>query len=255
MSPPSPAPADPRGDQLLALAADGDPEKLAALRARVLAGEPAPYVAGFFFFRGLRFAIDDRAYVTDPEAAHLVEAVLAEGDAFAARAGRPPRILEFGTGAGVLALAVKHARPEWTLLGLDIDRPALALAAENALRLDLDLYLFQSDHLDGWPPGATPPDLVFGDPPWGDATDLYDDERDERYYLHMPARAVFPGVAGRTGIHDAFIRRFVAAGWPGTLLLNYGILPASLIEQSAAPLREKALLHPRPGLSILRAQA
>ncbi len=80
------------------------------------------------------------------------------------------------------------------------------------------------------------PDLVFGDPPWGDAEDLYDGVRDAAWYRQMPERSAFPGGGGRTTIHDELIRRFVAQRWASLLILNYGILPRKLIEISAAPL-------------------
>ena len=92
---------------------------------------------------------------------------------------------------------------------------------------------------------------MFGDPPWGDAEDLYDGVRDEAWYRQMPERSAFPGGAGRTTIHDELIRRFAALSWPSLLILNYGILPRELIERSVAPLRRWQLLHPRPEISVV----
>ncbi len=242
---------DLRGDALLVLAAAGDEAMLAHMRQRHAAGEPAPYITGFFRFRGHRFASDRRAYITDPEASHLVDTVAAAGTRLAAQLGRPPRLLEFGIGAGTLSLSLKIEHPEWSFTGLDIDPPALALARSNAAAHGVAIELFESDFFSAWPAAAEPPDLLFGDPPWGGPTDLYDETRDGHYYDQMPVLSAYPGGTSPCGIHDELIRRLCALGWPSALILNYGVLPAAVIERSATPLAEWRVTHPRPGMSVL----
>ena len=244
-------PSDPQGDALLVLAAAGDAPRLAELRRRHAAGAPAPYVAGFLLFRGRRFAIDRRAYITDPELTHLIDAVADEGRSLAAVLDRAPRLLEFGVGAGTLALSLKLEHPEWELTGIDIDPPALDLARVNATAHGAPLTLLESDFFSAWPESAPPPDLLFGDPPWGGPTDLYDTARDAHYYDQMPARSAYPGGDSPCGIHDELIRRVCSSGWPTTLILNYGVLPRAVIERSAAPLAQWRVIHPRPGMSML----
>src|SRR5665213_1123791 len=79
-------------------AAGGDPSRLKRWIRRRLAGEPVAHIVGAFDFRGLRFAIDKRAYVTDPELTHLVDAVLGRARALADATGRAPRLAEIGVG-------------------------------------------------------------------------------------------------------------------------------------------------------------
>lgn len=241
--------------RLLDLAAAGDSAQRAAMLARVAAGEPAPYVAGFLEFRGRRFGSDARAYITDPEASHLIDTVNTQGRRLHEQLGRPLRVLEFGIGAGTLGITLKLENPQWSVAGLDVDPPALALARENARAHGVEIELHESDYFSGWPASAIVPDLVFGDPPWGDAEDLYDGVRDAAWYRQMPERSAFPGGGGRTTIHDELIRRFVAQRWASLLILNYGILPRKLIEISAAPLSRWELLHPRSEISVLAGYA
>lgn len=242
---------DPGDDVLLRAAAGADLRRLDALRARVRAGEPAAYVAGFLEFGGRRFFSDRRAFITDTETLHLVDSVVAEGLRLQASRGRALDLLEFGVGAGTLAISVKLAQPAWRLSGVDIDPAALDLAAENTLLHGVKIDLIASDYLSGWPQDGTEPDIVFGDPPWGNASDLYDSHRDEHYYRQMPAASAFPPDGQRTAIHDELIRRIVARGWRSLLILNYGILPRELVARSAQPLAEWRLLHPQPQLSVL----
>lgn len=245
---------DPVTRELLETAAAGDTALLEQLWQRVRAGEPAAYAAGMLMFRGRRFLMDRRAYITDPEASFQIDVVLQQGREVQRELGRPPQLLEFGVGAGTLGISIKHEQPDWELIGIDIDADALALAGENAKLHGFAIELLESNYLDGWPTGRAAPDLVFGDPPWGDAEDLYDSERDEAYYLQMPRLSAFPLGGGRTTIHDELIRRFVASGWPSRLVLNYGILPPEVIAASAAPLSSWKLVHPRPDISVLIAK-
>ncbi len=242
---------DPQHDNLLVLAARGDVARLADLRRQHNTGVPAPYLAGFMLFRGHRFQIDPRAYITDPETTHLVDTVAVEGRRLAERLGRAPRLLEFGVGAGTLSLSLKIEHPDWSIAGLDVDPPALDLARANSDAHAAPIDLFQSDYLSGWPPEAAPPDILFGDPPWGGPTDLYDEARDAGYYQRMPARSAFPGGDTPCSIHDELIRRLCALAWPTTLVLNYGVLPLEVIEHSASPLPGWRLVHPAPHLTIL----
>lgn len=245
---------DPASDAWLVEAAGGDAARLAALRWRVEAGEPAGYVAGFIRFRGLRLNMDRRAFITDPETSLLVDVALAEGRALQAALGRPPQLLEFGVGAGSLSLSLHVEQPDWHYAGLDVDAPALELAAQNAAAHGCRLTLLQSDYLDGWPSDRPPPDLIFGDPPRGSREDLYDAHRDAAYYDAMPAASAYPQ-GGRTAIHDELLRRLAAARWPTRIVLNYGVLPEPVIARSAAPLAAWRLVHPKPGVSVLVGRA
>lgn len=241
-------------EALLRQAAGGDEERLAQMLAEVAAGAPAPYVAGFLLFRGHRFRIDRRAFITDPETSALVDVVLAEGDRLAATLGRAPCLVEFGVGAGSLAISVKLARPDWQLTGLDIDAGALTLARENASLHGVELRLIQSDFLSALPAGEAP-DLIFGDPPWGGSEDLYDDERDERWYRQMPPHSAFPDDGGQTSVHDALIAATIARHWPTLLVLNYGVLPEAVIARSAGGLGDWRIAQPAPGISVLVGRA
>nr|WP_282453030.1 methyltransferase [Lysobacter sp. CAU 1642] len=198
--------------------------------------------------------MDRRAFITDSETSLLVDVVLEQGRALQRELHRPPRVLEFGVGAGSLSLALHALEPEWRYTGLDVDAAALELAAENAASHACRLDLLQSDYLDGWPDDRTPPDLVFGDPPWGSREDLYDAGRDAAYYDAMPPASAYPH-GGRTAIHDELLRRLRAAGWAARIVLNYGVLPEPLIARSAAPLPQWRLVHPKPGISVLVGEA
>ncbi len=104
--------------------------------------EPVAYIVGETGFRRLTLQTDARALMPRPETETLVEVALA----LLPRGGR---LVDVGTGAGPIALSVKHERPDADVLAVDVSDDALALARANAERLGLDVALARADLLDG----------------------------------------------------------------------------------------------------------
>jgi release factor glutamine methyltransferase len=122
--------------------------------------EPLAYVLGEWGFRRLTLKTDPRALVPRPETEIVVERALA-----LLRDVEAPRVLDIGVGSGAIALSLKDERPDATVVGVDVSRDALALAGENAARLQLEVELREGDEAaaaEGW-------DLVVSNPPYVDS--------------------------------------------------------------------------------------
>ncbi|RMD90175.1 MAG: peptide chain release factor N(5)-glutamine methyltransferase [Alphaproteobacteria bacterium] len=127
----------------------------AAVAARA-ARQPVAQIIGERLFHGLRLKVTPDVLDPRPETETLVETALA------APFGR---VLDLGTGSGAILLALLAARPEATGLGTDISEAALAVARENARRLELEQRA--SFRRADWWEGITGRfDLIVSNPPY-----------------------------------------------------------------------------------------
>ncbi len=112
-------------------AAAGDAERLEAMVARRLAGEPVDRILGHRGFWTLDLAVHAGVLSPRSDTETVVRAALARASALRP-ANHPWRILDWGVGSGAILLALLAELPGATGLGLDVSDAALAAAAANA---------------------------------------------------------------------------------------------------------------------------
>ncbi len=146
---------------------------------RRCAGTPLQHLTGEQGFRGVVLTIRPGVFVPRPETEVVVDSALEVLDAIPE--GRTPIVVDACTDSGAIALAMKSERPGTRVIGTDVSAEAVALARENAGRLDLEVEVLEGDLLDPLPPdlfGAV--DLVVANPPYvlpGEYASLPDDVR------------------------------------------------------------------------------
>ena len=87
---------------------------------------PVSYLTNRKEFLSLDFYVDERVLIPRPETEQLVETILATNT------DTPQRLLELGTGSGIIATSLAVHQSEWDIVATDISEPALAVAQQNA---------------------------------------------------------------------------------------------------------------------------
>ena len=122
--------------------AEAQSQTLEAWLRRREAREPLQHILGQAHFYGLTLRVTPDTLIPRPETESLVALGL-QG----LRGLTRPRVLDVGTGSGAVALALKAERPDALVCATDISPRALAVAADNAQRLGLELEVELSDLL------------------------------------------------------------------------------------------------------------
>ncbi len=96
--------------------------------------EPLQYICGFQEFWSLDFEVSPGVLIPRPETECLVEQALAFYKEGSVPGGDEPRVLDLGTGTGVLAVCIAHEIKGARVWASDISRAALDQARGNARR-------------------------------------------------------------------------------------------------------------------------
>jgi ribosomal protein L3 glutamine methyltransferase len=133
----------------------------ALIEERIATRKPAAYLTQEAWLQGVSFYIDERAIV--PRS--LIAEVLADGTIDAWLSDQTKQVLDLCTGNGSLAVLAALAWPDVQVTGADISDDALAVAAINVERHDLQerVKLVHSDGLSALPGQF---DLILCNPPY-----------------------------------------------------------------------------------------
>ncbi len=158
-------------------------------------GEPLQHLLGTVEFCGHVFLCDKRAMVPRPETEELVELLKSQ------IRNSKSRILDVGTGSGVIALALAMKFPEAEIFAVDISDDALALGRENAAKAKLaDRVRFVKSNLLENVEGCF--EVIVANLPY---ISTQDRQSLSREVLHDPEVALFASAQG-----DELVRELIA---------------------------------------------
>ncbi len=190
-----------------------DWECYAALIERRRQGEPIAYLTGGREFWSLDLRVTPATLIPRPETESLVERALAR-----LPADRPVRIADLGTGSGAIALALASERPSARIVATDCSPAALAVARQNARRLQLDNVSFR---LGGWCQALDDQRfaMIASNPPYVREHDPHLNQGDVRF---EPGLALIAGPDGLEALRHiaANARRHLTPN--GDLFLEHG---------------------------------
>lgn len=170
--------------------ADAPAALLDMLVARRAAGEPLAYLTGSAMFHDFEFFVSPAVLIPRPETELLVDLAAERAQALDA-----PRIVDLGTGSGIVAVTLARLCPFASVSAVDLSPEALAVARVNVERHAPDVRLLAGD----WyaPLAGERFDLIVANPPYV----VYGDPHLELNGLPFePQLALTDGIAGGDGL-------------------------------------------------------
>lgn len=102
-------------------------------------GRPPQHIVGHEWFYDRQFKITEATLIPRPETEEWFDAYIT------CLPDRPLRVLDIGTGSGVLAVSHKLERPQDEVIAVDISQAALKVAEMNAKKLGAEITFLLSD--------------------------------------------------------------------------------------------------------------
>ncbi|MCF6138919.1 peptide chain release factor N(5)-glutamine methyltransferase [Pseudalkalibacillus berkeleyi] len=156
-------------------------------------GIPVQYITGKEEFYGRTFKVTPEVLIPRPETEELVLAVLErmrklfpEKEAL--------RVVDIGTGSGIIAITLKLERSELSVTGVDIAEQSLVVARQNGESLNADVRWMQGDLLQPFLHTGERFDVIVSNPPYIPEADI--ETLDTVVKDHEPIRALVGGQDG-----------------------------------------------------------
>ncbi|XJS09955.1 peptide chain release factor N(5)-glutamine methyltransferase [Aerococcaceae bacterium WGS1372] len=162
---------------------------LFAVLERIVKDEPIQYILGYADFMDRRFKVNQSTLIPREDTAGVIELVLPF-----LTDNPQAKILDIGTGTGILAVTMSLEFPQATVYASDISEEALKLAKYNADRYGANIHFIESDVFDDI--NERQFDLIVSNPPYigEDELDLMDASV-KKFEPHMALFAEDQGLA------------------------------------------------------------
>ncbi|MFZ0219343.1 MAG: peptide chain release factor N(5)-glutamine methyltransferase [Candidatus Aquirickettsiella sp.] len=193
------------------------------LIVRRQSGEPIAYLLGRQEFWSLSFEVTPEVLIPRPETELLVQQVL---DTVSAA---QRKIVDLGTGSGVISIALALARPAWQFIATDYSPNALQVAERNLRRYHIQtIELRQGDWCEALLEGEKF-DVILSNPPYLAQDDPH--LQTECALAYEPKNALISGKKGLNALEIIIqqARKYLQEG--GILFLEHGFQQAGFVEK------------------------
>lgn len=130
---------------------------------RRLKGEPVAYIIRKKEFMSLEFEVNDFVFIPRPETEILVEKAIEVMNGL----GKKMKVLEIGTGSGVIAVSLAKFLKNLHVVALDKSREALRVAKRNAKKHGvLDRIKLVNEDIRKYANGGNKFDIIISNPPY-----------------------------------------------------------------------------------------
>jgi release factor glutamine methyltransferase len=140
-----------------------DEEQLVNALSELKTGKPYQQILGETEFYGMVFLVDEHVLIPRPETEELLEIAIREIRSLTPEI-RDLKILDIGTGSGVIPLVLKKHFPNADISSIDFSEKALETAKRNAEHHQLEINFIHGDYLNF--KLAENYDLIISNPPY-----------------------------------------------------------------------------------------
>lgn len=123
-----------------------DENKLQKVISELKTNKPYQHILGETEFYGMKFFVDENVLIPRPETEELLEIAI-QKIKNSAQVIDKLKILDIGTGSGVIPLVLKKHFPEAEVSSIDFSEKALEVAKKNASFHQLEINFIHSDYL------------------------------------------------------------------------------------------------------------
>lgn len=173
---------------------------------------PVAYIIGHKEFYGRMFKVTTATLIPRPESESLIALL---NEALPRNHSLLPealKVVDVGTGSGILGITAKLEHPELDVTLLDISRHSLTVAQDNAATLNAEVSSLQSDLLTSYPfiADVIIANLPYVNPEWERSPETN----------HEPAEALFATNNGLSLIFELLIQSKEKLAYGGKLILE-----------------------------------
>ncbi|MGG7437751.1 peptide chain release factor N(5)-glutamine methyltransferase [Chryseobacterium arthrosphaerae] len=137
-------------------------EKFSHIISELKTGRPYLQILGETEFYGMKFFVDENVLIPRPETEELLEIAIREIKKI--QSSQVLKILDIGTGSGVIPLVLKKYFPEAEVSSIDFSEKALKTAEKNADYHQLSVNFIHADYLHFELQEKY--DIIFSNPPY-----------------------------------------------------------------------------------------
>lgn len=123
-------------------------------------GKPVQHILGETSFYDCIIKVNNKTLIPRPETEELVDLIIKENSDYQGE------IIDFGTGSGCIAIALKKNLPRAHVFGIDISEDALVMARSNATLNNADVSFFSADIFNPDPQLISQAGIIVSNPPY-----------------------------------------------------------------------------------------
>ncbi|HLS72040.1 MAG TPA: peptide chain release factor N(5)-glutamine methyltransferase [Chitinophagaceae bacterium] len=152
-------------------------------------GRPIQYIIGKVQFYGSEFVVNEHVLIPRPETEELIDWVIK--DLHNKEKNTRLKIVDLGTGSGIIPITLKRMFPSYEIKAYDIDEEALKVTQKNAELNNTNIEIKNGDilNINFWKKELGEIDILISNPPY--ALDVEKKEMEQHVLKYEPLHAIF----------------------------------------------------------------